>query len=160
MPGMLWHWGQRSAPDTDPCLHGPSSGRMPWSMSKSHRSWRPEPAPPLTWPYYYLTLMTLMVAFILVPLVEANSRRQLLRVTAGCSQCLLTWSFWAEIHATFESKLISSPGGSPALLKVVLEKLEDQRPIINHISFLTQRPLKHLLLVLNYDWMIFFPLTV
>lgn len=94
-----------------PCLHGPSRscGRMPWSMSKSHRSWRPEPAPPPTWPYYYLTLMTLMVAFISLDATcggkswEDNHLESHSRMFSSAS---LTWSFWQR-YATFESKLIS-----------------------------------------------------
>lgn len=104
----LWHWGQRSAPDTDPAFMGHLEavagcpGLCPNPTGPGDRQ------PPPTWPYY-LTLMTLMVAFYFL---GCHLWRQILRRQPfGESQqdvlsALLTWSFWQR-YATFESKLIS-----------------------------------------------------
>ena len=147
-----------------PCLHGPSRscGRMPWSMSKSHRCWRPEPAPPPTWLYYYLTLMTLMVAFISLGATCGGKSWEDNHLESHNRMFLVL--YWPEVSGgdipLLKANWFPSPlGGSPALLRVFLEKLEDWSQLLTTVSFLP----RDLWNTYYWHWTMtdfFFPLTV
>lgn len=147
-----------------PCLHGPSRScsRMPWSMSKSHRCWRPEPAPPPTWLYYYLTLMTLMVAFISLGATCGGKSWEDNHLESHNRMFLVL--YWPEVSGRdiplLKANWFPSPlGGSPALLRVFLEKLEDWSQLLTTVSFLP----RDLWNTYYWHWTMtdfFFPLTV
>lgn len=126
-----------------PCLHEPSRscGRMPWSMSKSHRCWRPEPAPPPTWSYYYLMLMTLMVAFISLGATCGGKSWEDNHLESH--NRMFSVLYWPEVSGRDMPFLkagtdwFPSPlGWSPALLRVFLEKLEDWGQLLTTFSFI------------------------
>lgn len=164
---MCWALGVEEQSRHRSCCHGPleARGRIPWTMSKSHRCWRPEPAAIANLAVLLLILMnSWLLSFLWVPLVEAKLVKATIgKVVTGYCQGFIELEVpgWSMPLLKGGINWFSLPlGRSPAFLTIFLKELEEWSQLLTSIFFLTQRPPKHFLSVLNYVWMIFLPFLV
>lgn len=118
-----------------------------------------------TRPYYYLKLMQTHGHFYFRGATcggkacednHLGSHNIIIRALLSWKFPPEVWHFWKVVLTDFHNLLA---GRITAFLRVFLEELEDWSQLLTSIFSLSQKPLKYLLLVLNYVRMICFTLT-